>query len=398
MKTRTRLITGLAGVALLLGVLALGGCVGGGAAARGWAGVSEVQGTLVFVTMAGRVYSVDPDTAAVRGTPIPLTQPVSGGLLSCGGASSAPIAIYSNPVAANDLVFIGGNDGKVYAFRLIEGALREQPRWIYPPQGNVGAGVVGGLTVANGNVYFAAANGTVYALDAADGFKRWSHETGDKVWSAPTVAGDTIYLTTFERKVYALGATNGEEKWVYETEGALSAPAVVADGMVYVGGYDRNMYALNAATGQPVWKFPVEGTAVTPSNWFWARPAVYDGKLYAPNLDGNVYALDARTGALVQTYDLGDKVAVASSPVVVGDQIIVAATNLASKKSSAVFAIDTATGGHRQLGTGLTEGIIAPLFASGSIVYIHTTGDKFFGLDVENGALQPFVFTVTPTK
>lgn len=383
---------------MLLAVLVLGGCVGGGAAARGWAGVSEVQGTLVFVSMAGRVYSVDPDTAAVRGTPIPLTQPVSGGLLSCGGSSSAPIAIYSNPVADGDLVFIGGNDGKVYAFRLIEGALREQPRWIYPPQGNVSAPVVGGLAVANNNVYFAAANGTVYALDAADGFMRWSHETGGKTWSAPTIAGDILYLTSFERKVYALDAATGAPKWVYETEGALSAPAVVADGMVYVGGYDRHIYALDADTGQPVWKFPVAGTAVTPSNWFWAKPVIHNGKLYAPNLDGKVYALDARTGALVQTYDLGKNNAVAAAPVVVGDKIIVAATNLASKKSSAIFAIDTATGSHRQLGTGLTEGIVAPLFASGNTVYIHTTGDKFFGLNVENGALQPFVLTATPTK
>jgi outer membrane protein assembly factor BamB len=334
---------------------------------------------------------VDSASGVVKGEPIKLTVTSAGGLLSC-GTQTAPVSVYASPVVASDMVIIGGyNDGKVYAFPLIEGRLREQQRWIYPPQGNIGGAIMGGISVSGGKLYFGTSDGSVYALDATDGFKEWSVELGAKIWSAPVVDGDTLYVGTFDKKLYALNIVNGETKWEFITKGVISATPVVSSDIVYIGSFDRHMYAVDTRTGNLVWKFPVDGTANVPHNWFWTRPVLYGSNLYAPNLDGKVYVLNAQTGNLIKAIDMQEPIT--SSPVLVGDAVIVAATNLA-KKTSRVYAISTADNSLREL-TSLTQGINSPLFAVDNTVYFHSTSDNFYGLNIQNGALQKFSLTTT---
>ena len=390
-KRRKFLILG----GLILVLLLLAGCIGGtGAAARGWAGISELNNTLIFASMTGNIYAVDSASGTVSGTPIRLVLTASGGLLSCRGPQTSPIAIYGSPGTTGDLVIIGGYNGKVYAFPLVDGKFRDQVRWEYPPstQGGLGTYIIGGLTVANDKVYFAAADGTVYALTTTDGYKEWSYSIGQKIWSTPTIVGDTLYIGSFDKKLYALNASTGVKKWEFATDGVISAPPVVSGNLVYFGSYDRHFYAVDAESGQLVWKFPADGgTLDSPKNWFWVKPVISGGTIYAPCLDGRVYALNASTGSLIAAINLGKPVA--SAPVVVGDSVIVAATDLA-KNTSRVYAISTVNQQSREL-TSLNEGIDAALFASGGTVYIHTARDGFYGLNVQNGARQQFSLTVS---
>jgi len=390
---------------MVTGLLLLASCLSSGAVARGWAGVSELNSTLIFASTSGNVYAVDSTTGLVNGTPIKLVQSASasGGLLSCipscGGQQVAAIAFYGSPSTTSDLVIIGGNDGKVHAYQLSGGKLKtykdatgNDEFWLYPQNGTLGAAIIGGLTVANDHVYFAAADGTVYSLTVADGYKEWSHSIGKKIWSTPAVANGMVYIGSFDKKLYALDQNTGEEKWVFETKGAITAPPLVQNGMVYVGSYDRHLYAVNATTGKLVWEFPAApGTSESARNWFWVAPIISGNTLYAPCLDGQVYVLDAGTGRFITAVNLGKSLS--SAPVVVGDNVIVAATDLA-KKTSKVYAISTANQQSREL-TSLGEGIDAALFASQGIVYIHTTSDSFYGLNAQNGALQKFSLTVT---
>jgi len=76
-------------------------------------------------------------------------------------------------------------------------------------------------------------------------------------------------------------------------------------------------------------------------------------------------------------------VPVSSSPVLVGDLVIVAT------EDGVVYTLDTNSNQQRQL-VDLGEKVYAPLVASSGKVYIHTVTDKLYELDVQSGAKREF--------
>ncbi|MGW3246541.1 caspase, EACC1-associated type, partial [Streptomyces sp. NPDC001070] len=109
--------------------------------------------------------------------------------------------------------------------------------------------------VVGGIVYVGSDDGKVYALDAATGTRKWAYATGNTVSSSPAVVGGIVYVGSYDGKVYALDAATGTRKWAYATGlSVYSSPAVVG-GIVYVGSYGGKVYALDAATGTRKWAY-----------------------------------------------------------------------------------------------------------------------------------------------
>ena len=377
---------------LLVGILTVSGCTAAGARgiALGWAG-GVVSGDTLFVgSMEGKLVALDVSNGSFRGDPVTLqAQAQSGGLLGClPTAGSSAVAVYGSPVVREDLIYVGGYDGRVRAYLFEEGRLRWDPRWT-SRQGDILGAIVGGLAVAHDRVYFGASDGRVYALDAIDGHRLWYFETGGKIWSTPAVVGDTIFVGGLDRKLYALNAADGTEKWVFETEGTIVSTPVVSDGMVYVGSFDRHVYAVDMASGEQIWRYPAtEDEVNAPIGWFWATPLVHNGAVYAPNLDGKVYMLDAASGRRISDFDVEGPVS--SAPVLVNDLVIVATTSTnRAKKEGKVFSIDTTD---RQLAMlqDIGESIHAPLFADGGTVYVHTMEDNLYAIDTETRTSRKF--------
>ena len=101
--------------------------------------------------------------------------------------------------------------------------------------------------VVNGVVYIGSEDGNVYALNAATGASIWNYPTGGFVKSSPAVAGNVVYFASWDNNVYALNAASGAEIWSYATDGEVTSSPAVAEGGVYIGGLDGNVYAF----GQP---------------------------------------------------------------------------------------------------------------------------------------------------
>ena len=59
--------------------------------------------------------------------------------------------------------------------------------------------------VANGVVYVGSDDGNVYALNASTGAKLWSYTTGSYVDSSPAVANGVVYVGSSDGNVYAFG-------------------------------------------------------------------------------------------------------------------------------------------------------------------------------------------------
>ncbi len=367
-KTRPIYKIALIVLALFASVIILSGCSATrGAVARGWAGGIVEGGVLYTGSMEGNLVSVNTsDGRLISSIPLETQEPTTG-FLSCARVSSA-VAMYSSPTIAGDLVCVGGYNGKVYAFGRDE--MRQEPRWVYPRQDDVGGSIIGGILYNEGKLYFGSANNLVFSLDAADGYKEWEIELPDKIWSTPVISNNTLYIGCFDNKLYALDTADGSIRWEYETGGAIVSTPVVSGNTVYVSSFDRTLYALNAATGSLKWKY-------TADNWFWAKPVVYNGVIYAPCLDGKIYAIDTGTGNVKTEYNLESPVS--SSPVLTND-VLIAAT-----QDGVIYSIDTTGTGHEILAV-LEEQVFAPLIAGDGKVYIHTNLDTLHEVDAKTGA------------
>lgn len=110
-----------------------------------------IDGDSLFVTLADRsLVAVDIKKPAVTWT-VPLE------------AAAGPL------LAANGLVYFGGDDGNVYAYRQTAAS---RPEWVYRAR----TGTLGAPIADAGHVYVALLNNTARALDAHNGSMRWAIE------------------------------------------------------------------------------------------------------------------------------------------------------------------------------------------------------------------------------
>jgi outer membrane protein assembly factor BamB len=120
--------------------------------------------------------------------------------------------------------------------------------------------------VAYGRLYFANADGTLFAVDTSKVKARWTFRAGRCTAATPAVDGHTVYMSFLNKppcnatrsgldgEVVALNADTGKVRWRVTIGPTESSPLVV-DGVVYVGDWTVKVYALTAATGATSWSF-----------------------------------------------------------------------------------------------------------------------------------------------
>ena len=217
---------------------------------------------------------------------------------SCGGAPCTPLwktptfgPITSSP--ANDplpgqgggRVFAGSADHHLYAFNAREGNVL----WT----GSTGGAIRSSPTVSNGVVYVGSDDGKLYASQSdcvaplGNCSPTWTATTGGPITSSPAVEnadfGGTVYFGSSDGRLYAYTAScdvcsaGGQFLWRGTTGGAITTRPAVANGVVYVGSEDGKLYAFNAA-GCGAASCPplfVATTAGSPGS-----PAVAAGEVY----------------------------------------------------------------------------------------------------------------------
>ncbi len=131
--------------------------------------------------------------------------------------------IWSTPVVADGVAYVGSLDHKVHAVNVEDG----KRKWTYP----TGGAIVSSIALHEGLVIFGGFDSALYALDAESGSLVWEFRGSTRwYWSTPLVHQGVVYAPSLDGTLYALDAANGTLKWRYETEGQLvGAPAVVND-------------------------------------------------------------------------------------------------------------------------------------------------------------------------
>jgi outer membrane protein assembly factor BamB len=217
------------------------------------------------------------------------------------------------------VVYVGSNDGKLYAFDAAGGATTctGTPKVCTPLWTATTAGVVASSpAVAGGVVYVGSNDGKLYAFDAAGGAATctgtpgvcvplWVGATGGAVFSSPAVSNDVVYVGSADKKLYAFDATPERSAcssatpkvcsalWTAATGSVVFSSPSIENGVVFVGSSDKKVYAFDGVGGPgpcsgtpktctPLWSY-LTGYAV------FSSPTPAAGGVYVGSGDGNVY-------------------------------------------------------------------------------------------------------------
>jgi outer membrane protein assembly factor BamB len=324
-----------------------------------------------------------------RGGPAHLGIYQGGGSTLVGLAWRAPTDgdVVSSPTIAGGVVYIGSNDGHVYALDLTSG----DRRW----RTDLGSQVSSSPAVGGGLIYATAGDGSVHALDATTGARRWriatralirfpwGHESGDYYLSSPTYVNGVLVFGAGDGGVYAVDARSGSTRWRVQTEGRIRGTPAVVDGLVVVGSFDGRVYAIDLASGAVRWRYATEGASLESGNFGFDRrsiqssPAIANGVVYVGARDGFIYALNAATGVLRWRYD--HKVSWINSSPAVSDGVLYAG----SSDGQFVQALDTSG---KELWRTKTNSLVwsSPAVA-GSLVYVGDGVGRLHAIDRQTG-------------
>jgi outer membrane protein assembly factor BamB len=199
---------------------------------------------------------------------------------------TAPAAVGglgSSPAVVGGIVYVGADNGNVYALNASTGATV----WTYP----TGTMIESSPVVANGIVYIGSNNDTLYALNAATGAFVWSKTTGGEILSAPVVANGDVYVGSEDGTLYAYNAATGTGQWTQGLPGEIVASPVVYNGVIYVGDNMGDFYAFASLTGDADWNVTLLDTVE-------GAPAAANGAVYVGDSFGDLYSYNATDGAL----------------------------------------------------------------------------------------------------
>ncbi|WP_330631397.1 PQQ-binding-like beta-propeller repeat protein [Halocatena halophila] len=201
------------------------------------------------------------------------------------------------------------------------------------------------------------------AINRQDGSVQWS--AAFRATQIPAVDGETVYAGAEDGTVRALTATAGERRWTNSLDDS-NPDLAAADGMAYAAAVE-GFYALDGTSGDVQWTIPSQRTPDSSYRYNVSLPVLADGTVYVV-VDGVLRAVTADSGTEQWRYDSPHEVP-SVPPVRVGNAIyFVAAPNR-------VVALHALTG--NRLGA-----YTAPVDRLESAV-VPATGDLYVGGDAE---------------
>ena len=271
-----------------------------------------------------------------------------------------PKTFLFTPSAADRVVFTAANDGTI---NVIEEQGGKSVSRI-----DAKAKLTAGVGAADNFLVVADASGNVLAFDAA-GRALWKTPLDGEILASPAVAQSSVIVRTADGRMFALNRADGKRKWVY-TRAAPSltlrtgAGVAISRGVIYAGYPAGRVVAVELESGRPVWEATIslprgstelervadvagvpalDNTRVCAAvyqgrtgcvetlngNALWTRDisssdgvAVDAKNLYVSDTDGNINALDKTSGATVWKQDKLAKRDL-GTPIIVKGQILV---------------------------------------------------------------------------
>ncbi len=220
--------------------------------------------------------------------------------------------VKSSAAIVDGRVFVGSDDGQVYALNLKDGA----KLWAHNATDPFEASplVLGGLVIVGG------IDGVLYALESGTGKVRWQVKTGDKivgganVVKSPDGKTDRVLVGSHDYTLYCVEARTGNEVWKYKAENFINGSPSVTQGRTLFGGCDALLHVIDVAKG--------EREKVVEAGAYIAGSAAVDGPLvYVGHYENEFLCIDIKEGRVVWKYR-DRQFPYNSSPALTKDRVI----------------------------------------------------------------------------
>jgi outer membrane protein assembly factor BamB len=258
----------------------------------------------------------------------------------------------SSPVIDDKAVYVGSDDGYLYAFNKDTGHIL----WKFKV-GKCKYGIHSSPAVDKRNVYVGAYDSYLYALYKDNGKVKWKTSLGDFIGASPTLFENKIYIAAETRKpggflatvnrytgklifrskelgghshstptisselriaylgansdyVFAFDADTGKTIWEYKTKNNVKSTPALTKELVLFTSWDRHMYAFTNKKGKLKWIFKSK-------NKMMSSPSVDEetNMVYVGSHDKHCYAVDLNTGKEIWAFKT--RGAIISSPIIV---------------------------------------------------------------------------------
>lgn len=142
----------------------------------------------------------------------------------------------------------------------------------------------------DGTIFIGANNSNMYAV-APDGTMKWLFEAQRElagIWTTPalSVDGRTIYFGGNAGGIYALNTADGSKRWQVPIYGSIYASSLLdKNGLLFTGTTIEQLNAIDSSTGEPLWELDIH-------NQVWSAPAIRpDGTLVIADRGGIVQVI-----------------------------------------------------------------------------------------------------------
>jgi outer membrane protein assembly factor BamB len=194
------------------------------------------------------------------------------------------------------------------------------------------------VAVSDGIAYYAALNGDIVAVDIMKGELTWVHtsETPGTVASGLNYWNGKLYYTDFAGSLCCVDIQTRQLLFQTQIQDRIFAQMYINDGKIYAGGRSCKMYCIDAESGDVIWSSFSHDT----TTWLSGGSVSVGNTLYACTSDEHtIVAFNKDTGEFLRLYPTETNAYTA--PLLHGENVIVAATDVYSFKKSHIMEFDT---------------------------------------------------------